>query len=417
METSNVKKWMLITLLNLVVVAFIGVLMRYKIGFEFPFFNQKFLQHAHSHFAFSGWVSQALMILMLLVLKGRLSALRWKHYNLILWINIVCAYGMLLAFSIQGYGVYSIIFSSLSILVFFVFSYFYIIDLKAARDLRGREWFIAALLFGIISSLGTFALIYMMVTNNIPQHEYLASIYWFLHFQYNGWFFFAGMGLFVNHCVYSWNSPPMPRRIFWLFALSCIPAYGLSVLWLDLSVYLIIIIALAAIAQVWGWILILRFWMRFKPGQSYSLVPITRMLLTFVAIAISVKYALQMGSVFPPVSDLAFSFRPIVIAYLHLVLLAITSVYIVCHAFTTGLFSSNRLALGGVLIFAIGVLLNEIALAAQGIFSVFYIIIPHINTILFAIAVLLFISLLSIVISQLQTKGKIVLIHDSDHNI
>ena len=48
-------------LLNLLIVASLGVLMRYKIAFEFPFFNQKNIQHAHSYFAFSGWVTQALL--------------------------------------------------------------------------------------------------------------------------------------------------------------------------------------------------------------------------------------------------------------------------------------------------------------------------------------------------------------------
>jgi hypothetical protein len=37
-----------------------------------------------------------------------------------------------------------------------------------------------------------------MVTKNIHQNEYLASIYYYLHFQYNGWFFFACMGLLFS---------------------------------------------------------------------------------------------------------------------------------------------------------------------------------------------------------------------------
>ena len=45
------QKYSKIALINLSVVALIGVIMRYKIGFDFPFFDQKHLQHAHSHFA------------------------------------------------------------------------------------------------------------------------------------------------------------------------------------------------------------------------------------------------------------------------------------------------------------------------------------------------------------------------------
>jgi hypothetical protein len=37
--------WLKIALFNLFFVAVLGLLMRYKIGFEFPFLNQKNLQH------------------------------------------------------------------------------------------------------------------------------------------------------------------------------------------------------------------------------------------------------------------------------------------------------------------------------------------------------------------------------------
>ena len=69
----NVKFWLKFSLLNLCIVALLGVLMRYKIGFEFPFFNQKNLQHSHSHFAFSGWVTHTLMTLMVYYLQTKID--------------------------------------------------------------------------------------------------------------------------------------------------------------------------------------------------------------------------------------------------------------------------------------------------------------------------------------------------------
>jgi hypothetical protein len=59
------KFWIRVAIINLLIVAFLGVVMRYKIGFEFPYLNQKNLQHAHSHFAFGGWISMMIMVLML----------------------------------------------------------------------------------------------------------------------------------------------------------------------------------------------------------------------------------------------------------------------------------------------------------------------------------------------------------------
>ena len=98
--------------------ALFGVVMRYKIGWEFPYLNQKNLQHAHSHFAFAGWVSQCLMAAMV----ACLPTLAGTRYRRLLAANIITAYGMLLAFAAQGYGLYAIAFSTLSIFVSVAFS-------------------------------------------------------------------------------------------------------------------------------------------------------------------------------------------------------------------------------------------------------------------------------------------------------
>ena len=52
-----------------------------------------------------------------------------------------------------------------------------------------------------------------------------------------------------------------------------------------------------------------------------------------IAFCVTLKLLLQFGSVIPAVSKLAFGFRPIVIAYLHLVLLAIISLFLLFYIF------------------------------------------------------------------------------------
>ena len=68
---SKATFWLKFSLFNLLLVAILGLLMRYKIGFEFPFLDQKNLQHSHSHFAFAGWISHTLMVLMLVFLTQK----------------------------------------------------------------------------------------------------------------------------------------------------------------------------------------------------------------------------------------------------------------------------------------------------------------------------------------------------------
>jgi len=170
----NSKFWLKFSLLNLLIVALLGLLMRYKIGFEFPYGNQKSLQHSHSHFAFSGWISHTLMVLLIAYLsKKKGSGIDLKKYNFILTANLFCAYGMLISFIIQGYGAFSIAFSTASLLVSYAFGYCYIKHLKSLpSDDLTKKWFTAAIFFNIISSLGTFFLAYMMITKNIHQEEY-----------------------------------------------------------------------------------------------------------------------------------------------------------------------------------------------------------------------------------------------------
>ena len=121
----DIKFWLKFSFVNLTIVALLGALMRYKIGFEFPYFNQKNLLHSHSHFAFAGWVSHTIMILMVYYLKTKIENFKSQRYNKIIIVNLICAYGMLISFIAQGYAAISIFFSTLSIVVSFVFGYQY----------------------------------------------------------------------------------------------------------------------------------------------------------------------------------------------------------------------------------------------------------------------------------------------------
>ena len=125
-----VQRWIKIALFNLLIVASIGVVLRYKIAFSLPFIDQKHLLHGHSHFAFAGWISQAIMVLMVAYLATQKGETVYKRYRWLLYANLITAYGMLITFPIEGYGFYSIIFSTLSIFVSYFFALLYWKDLN-----------------------------------------------------------------------------------------------------------------------------------------------------------------------------------------------------------------------------------------------------------------------------------------------
>jgi len=391
--------WLRISLFNLLVVSLFGTVMRYKIGFEFPHFDQKHLQHAHSHFAFIGWITHTLFVLMTSVLQRDLAALQAASYRRLIIANLICSYGMLFSFMLQGYGAISIGFSTMSVLVAYFFSYNFFKDLKHLSDRPYVNWFTAALWFNIISSLGTFTLAFMMASHNFNQNVHLASLYFYLHFQYNGFFMFACMGLLLAKLHQLKPVYRQSNAIFWMFFLSCIPAYFLSVLWANLPVWLFSLVIAAAITQVIAWI---KFLVSIKNGiiSKDSLFRSGRYLFLIIAIALSIKLLLQLGSTIPWVSKLAFGFRPIVIAYLHLILLAIISVFLVSYLYIYRLIHVNLLTSIALIVFVTGVYLNEIVLGIQGIASFSYTVVPKANEMLFGIAVLILISLLLLFLSQ-----------------
>ncbi|WP_073369619.1 hypothetical protein [Flavobacterium fluvii] len=390
----NIKYWLKISLLNLCIVAALGVLMRYKIGFEFPYLDQKYLQHSHSHFAFSGWLSHTLMVLTVYFLQTKITNFNGNKYKSIIIANLVCSYGMLVSFIIEGYGLVSIILSTASIFVSYAFAYRYIKDLKSLDDdWIAKKWLKAAVFFNVISSLGTFYLAYMMASKNIVLDLYHSSIYFYLHFQYNGWFFFACMGLAFGFLNLRKSEHSFYETSFKLFAAACVPAYFLSTLWLDLPLWLYAITVIAAIVQVFTWFKLLSILLKTRRNSFENYAPLLRYILWFVSLALSIKLLLQLGSTIPAISQLAFGFRPIVIAYLHLVLLAIISLFVLFYIYANHLIIINQNIKHGIFLFSIGVLLNEIVLAIQGLAAFCYIPIPYVNYILFGIAIILLIGI------------------------
>ena len=77
----SLHKWLSVAFFNLLLVAALGCILRYKILYSLPFVDQKFFLHAHSHFAFSGWVTQALMALMVRYLSDKTLTNQFVKYR------------------------------------------------------------------------------------------------------------------------------------------------------------------------------------------------------------------------------------------------------------------------------------------------------------------------------------------------
>lgn len=395
---------MLLSLFNFLIVGLFGLLMRAKLVFPIVWFDQGFLMHAHSHFAFSAWVSQTLMLLMAKeVLQLKQNDSLPSKYQSVLLLNLFTSIGMLIGFTLSGYSVISIIFSFLIVLISYGFVFFMWRDLSRTQTPPVvKSIFQGALFFNIFSSLGTYGLAVLKATHSTDPLKQLASISFYLHFQYNGWFIMACLGLLLLWLYRKDSQEMLSRTTSKILLFSIIPTYLLSILWWkEMPIWLYSILVIAVLVQ-------LIIWAQLLYNLKNSLYVKSRLprrgmlsfLWYFVLIAFLFKLFLQILSVVPALSTYTYSFRPIVIAYLHLVLLAIISLYLLAYSLSTFLLAGNKLTNRAILFLMIGVFLNELFLAIQGSEGLFKFHFKYANKGLFYISALLVFSMILLFIGQ-----------------
>jgi hypothetical protein len=391
----NINLWVRISLLNFFVVALAGIILRYKINFSLPIIDQKYLLHGHSHFAFVGWVSLSLMALMIFYLQKNEVNINLKKYKWVLLANTITAYGMLLTFTWQGYAFFSITFSTLSIFVSYIFIYFYWQDLKKIRDTESIHiWFKTGLIIWAVSSVGAFSLAYFMASHLKNQDLYFAAIYFFLHFQYNGWFIFVCFGLLFAYlkqrrCL---SIISINKNIYLLLVITVVPTYFLSIIWLKIPPYLYWVAAVAGFIQLLIIIYLISLLKKFI-SLRLDISSTTAFLWSLACVSLFLKIVLQSLSAVPYLAQFAFSYRPIVIGYLHLSFLGIISFFIL--GYLNEVLKERTLQLNkiGAGVFVFGVVFQEIILMSQGLEVINQQGIPYAGKLLFMAAIIMGIGL------------------------
>lgn len=388
-------RWLKIILFNFLLVAIAGLVMRYKIVWSLPWIHQKHLLHAHSHFAFAGWVSLALYYAMVRRLYPERAP---RLMNSLLLMQWLASLGMLFTFPLMGYAAPSIFFSTLTIFIGYAFAWY----LWKPLNILGEAgiWIKIGLISNLLSSIGTFFLAWLMQQPGFSQQWYVFSVYFFLHFQYNGWFFFSIIGLYLDtslaskiHSVEatSWKK----ARI--LMTIAVLPALLLSALWMDLGLGFWVVAAIAALLQV----LALAWMIKALHKCMPELLSPVRYIWFTSFLALSVKIILQLLSCLPGMSVFAFGYRPLVVAYLHLVLLGFVSLFLFGYFLRKGWMQSGW----GVRSIWLAIIINEIVLIIQGLSAIGYLAVPYANEVLFLNTVWL-----------VAGAGKMVLAHGRDHH-
>src|SRR5699024_1553978 len=169
---------------------------------------------------------------------------------------------MFIAFLYQGYGLVSIILSTLHIFVEYWTASFIFRHLKmgAFRSQISNLFIKGSLVALLLSSLGPFALGYISSTGMKESAFFDMAIYFYLHFQYNGWLYLFLIGLLITILHYKkiTLSTSLLTASFWIYFIALFPGYLLSILWVDVGTSGSVLAIVGSIGQ-WVGVLCLLF--------------------------------------------------------------------------------------------------------------------------------------------------------------
>ena len=359
--------WLRLNYFYLLVAALLGLFMRADIGsfFSLPYKN---LLHAHSHIAFLGWVYPTIFILLINSFLGKDKLPRFKWQLILTQISIVA---MLVAFLLQGYGLYSIFFSSLFQFLNYWFIVSFLSALKKETDVSPIPKILVkiALWSLFLSTFGPWALGGIIASGLGKSDLYNMAIYFYLHFQYNGWILFALFALFFKQINISGETKGIKKASHFLtyMAYALIPGYCLSLLNTYNSAWNFSLAALSAILQLQALYFFIRFLLLNKQEQLYIITnwPL-KVLSYFVLLALIVKIILQLLSIIPSLTELAFNNHNIIIAFLHLIMLGIVTGYLLIQLIQNNLLRIDTLlSKAGLILFLTAFMVLEIILGFQ----------------------------------------------------
>ncbi|MEO6979086.1 MAG: hypothetical protein ABI113_11930 [Mucilaginibacter sp.] len=374
-QNFNYARWAFI---NFIVLSIFGALLRYLQLYGLPFVNYQFILHAHSHFAFSGWMFFSIALLIARLSAGDGLTPGFKY---VLFVALISAYGMLASFSWQGYRAVSISFSTLFVLVTFRFTYL----VFKGNLLKGRvnettfKLIRGALVFLCLSSLGPFALgsLAALGLRNTPYYQ--DAIYFYLHFQMNGFMLLAAIGLLASTLL---NAPANNNSGKWLnlFIYSTIPLYFIFTLWAKPGIGLWVLSCIGSGLNLLSW-LALCFNFRSNWGHLSFLEKAA-------LLAQTLKCFFQALICIPAVGDWTFLNRDLIIGYIHLLTLGIIMPLLIAQFIKTGFVKPGKLIIAGNWMHIILVVIYLCLLFIQPLLSLFSVVIPGYQFLLFILCLL-----------------------------
>lgn len=445
------KVWFRVALVNLLIAAIMGVILRYAFVEELTWLKFRFFLHGHSHVAMLGWVYLALYALLI---SGFLpqEQQRSGFYRDVFLLSQAAVTGMLIAFPVQGYAAWSIAFSTLHVLASYAFAWRFWQDIRGQRGLP--VLFVrAALLFMLFSTLALWAMIPIMIFGYQQKIIYYLTVQFYLHFQFNGWFTFAVLGLFFQLLKsrsipgFGWAdaeagngksemgsrkpegrrerttntrflpsafrlpssafAPRLVRPFFWLLLVSSFFTYALAVAWSEPLPAVFAANSLGVTLQLAAMVFFALLVVNAHKGLHQQLGGWGFLLVKIAFACFALKVVMQAAVVIPYIATVAYTIRNFVIGFIHLVLLGVITQFILGYAALNGVLSvRSRLSRLGMGLLLAGFFGSELLLFLQG--TMFWGakgFLPYYYEGLFGVSLLMPAGILSLLAGEAKCKG------------
>jgi len=361
------KSWILISLLNFFIATLMGLILRAAFVWEIDWLDYRNMLHGHSHVALLGWLYLGFFLLIHAQLLPNEKASK-PIYSWLFWLTQISVAGMMIAFPLQGYAGFSIFFSSLHIVLSYLFAF------RVWKDhIKGNVQISlllkTALTFHVLSTFGVWGVAVIMGSGGGGGVLYQVAIQFYLHFQFNGWLLFVILTVVVKdfNLKFPWEKFQV---IYFLLLLGQILTFALVLFWAyqwDWSYY---VNALGVILQLFGLGAILVFRRSFELIKPFDFTAAAKPFLMLALIVGLTRILFQALLVLPEFAKMAVMLRLFIIGFIHLNMLGLFSSYLMFsffNNFSTGLKKGDSLK-PAVWSFYLGFIGTELILFVQGLF-------------------------------------------------
>ena len=334
--------------------AALGLLLRLQSTWPVPGLVYGHLLHTHSHLAFLGWVYNAFFALSL---RCFIPPAELKSYTRLFLATQVAVVGMLATYPWQGYAAGSITFSTLHMILAGVLAWKLLRRSRAAAP--ARPFLAAAFGCMLLSGLGPLTLGPLAALGLRESPWYTFSIYFYLHFQYNGWFMFFLLAVVVHRLSEQGTLPWVATQRLWAWLLpGTVLSLGLSALWMHPPPWVTLATVAGGIALV---VASVPLWQVARAGAALFPGGAARGLAVIALGCVVAKHALQ--AVGPlPVAAALLQHRWIIIGFLHLVFLGVVSPLLLAWAIEAGWLRVTRWLHWGLGLIGSGFVVTQAAL-------------------------------------------------------